>query len=54
MTKEQVNTLAMSLNFPFDHSKNEVQDLERLEQLVNLALDAVIYTRLSEAVKDAK
>lgn len=34
MTKEQVNRLAISLNFPYDHSKGEVKDLERLVRLV--------------------
>lgn len=34
MSKEQVNRLAMSLNFPYDHSKGEVKDLERLVRLV--------------------
>lgn len=34
MTKDQVNRLAMSLNFPYDHSKGEVRDLERLVRLV--------------------
>lgn len=34
MTKDQVNRLAMSLNFPYDHSKGEVKDLERLVRLV--------------------
>lgn len=34
MTKEQINTIAMSLGFPYDHSKGEVKDLERLVRLV--------------------
>lgn len=34
MTKQQINAIAMSLNFPFDHSKGEVKDLERLVRLV--------------------
>lgn len=34
MTKEQINAIAMSLNFPYDHSKGEVKDLERLVRLV--------------------
>lgn len=34
MTKQQINAIAMSLNFPYDHSKGEVKDLERLVRLV--------------------
>lgn len=34
MTKEQINAIAMSLNFTYDHSKGEVKDLERLVRLV--------------------
>lgn len=34
MTKDQVNRLAMSLGFPYDHSKGEVKDIERLVRLV--------------------
>ena len=34
MTKEQINAIAMSLNFPYDHSKGEVKDLDRLVRLV--------------------
>jgi hypothetical protein len=38
MTKQQINELAMSLNFPFDHSKQEVQNLDKLFELVQLLL----------------
>lgn len=34
MTKQQINAIAMSLNFPYDHSKGEVKDLDRLVRLV--------------------
>lgn len=34
MTKEQINAIAMSLNFPYDHSKGEVKDLVKLVKLV--------------------
>lgn len=34
MTKQQINAIAMSLGFPYDHSKGEVKDLERLVRLV--------------------
>lgn len=35
MTKQQINAIAMSLNFPYDHSKNEVKDLDLLVRLVD-------------------
>lgn len=35
MKKQQINTIAMSLNFPYDHSKGEVKDLDRLVRLVD-------------------
>jgi len=38
MTKQQINQLAMSLNFPFDHSKQEVQNLDKLFELVVILL----------------
>lgn len=34
MIKQQINAIAMSLKFPYDHSKGEVKDLERLVRLV--------------------
>lgn len=43
MTKDQVNRLAMSLNFPYDHSKGGVKDLDKLVKLVNYALDSEVY-----------
>ena len=35
MTKQKINAIAMSLNFPYDHSKGEVKDLDRLVRLVD-------------------
>ena len=43
MTKQQINTLAMSLNFFYDHSKGEVKDLDKLVRLVNCVLDSEVY-----------
>lgn len=43
MTKDQVNLLAMSLNFPYDHSTGEVKDLEKLVKLVTCAIDSEVY-----------
>ena len=48
MTKQQINAIAMSLNFPYDHSKGEVKDLERLVRLVNCVLDSELYKRINK------
>ena len=54
MTKHQINAIAMSLNFPYDHSKNEVKDLEKLVKLVNCALDSELYKRINEPTESKK
>lgn len=48
MTKEQVNRLAMSLGFPYDHSKGEVKDLDKLVRLVNCVLDSEVYKIINQ------
>lgn len=54
MTKDQVNRLAMSLNLPYDHSKNEVKDLDKLVKLVNCALDSELYKRINQHIESKK
>ena len=54
MTKQQINDIAMSLNFTFDHSKGEVKDLEKLVKLVGWALDSELYKRINEQNESKK
>lgn len=48
MTKQQINAIAMSLNFFYDHSKGEVRDLDKLVRLVNCVLDSELYKRINK------
>ena len=54
MIKQQINAIAMSLKFPYDHSKGEVKDLEKLVKLVGWALDSELYKRVNEQNESKK
>ena len=54
MIKQQINAIAMSLKFPYDHSKGEVKDLEKLVKLVNCALDSELCKRINEQNESKK
>lgn len=39
ITKQDINALAAPLKFPFDHSKQEVQNLDKLFELVQVCFE---------------
>jgi len=39
VNRNEINKLAEQLNLPYDHSKQEVKNLDKLVELVRLALE---------------